>query len=70
MVALKEPHLAELGWHDESQPEQAGGHNDNVPVQRAKVSLCRSAPCCSENLCPYTEPNFHSFIHICRLQSW
>jgi len=31
MVALKEPHLAELGWHDESQPEQGSeGHNDNV----------------------------------------
>ena len=29
MVALKEPHLAELGWHDENQPEQgAKGHND------------------------------------------
>jgi hypothetical protein len=42
MVALKEPHLAELGWHDESQPEQgSGGHNDYAPVQRA--SICRPA---------------------------
>ena len=50
MVALKEPHLAELGWHDESQPEQgSGGHNDNAPVQRAGAGQpCRPAPCCSK----------------------
>jgi hypothetical protein len=35
MVALKEPHLAELGWHDESQQGSVGQQRQcNVPVQR------------------------------------
>jgi hypothetical protein len=35
MVALKEPHLAELGWHDESQQGSVGQQRQCiVPVQR------------------------------------
>ena len=73
MVALKEPHLAELGWHDESQQGSVGQQRQcNVPVQRflfagqAPGGAIRYIVC--TKLCVLL-PNL-TFIHICRLQSW
>ena len=63
MVALKEPHLAELGWHDESQPEQGSeGHNDNVK-RAVAVKLVSPLGRVARNFVssyPDTEPNFHN----------
>jgi CO dehydrogenase/acetyl-CoA synthase gamma subunit (corrinoid Fe-S protein) len=42
MVALKEPHLAELGWHDESQQGSVG--NDNVMYRYSAFFLACQAP--------------------------